>query len=106
MMHQVPYRIQVEKAIKSGDDALIQSTVTQAMQEIGDNLQAILQGYHFLDIPYAIAALELAVESLRGTMSPNDQQLATDLKKLVVCTTISLNCAELQKQAQEMADEG
>lgn len=101
-MRRTPYYIQVTDALVKGDLATLQSVVPHAMQEIGDQLQTVLSGHYQCDLPFAVAAMEMATESIRGTMTPTEQQFADNLKQLVTCVTIGLNQGELQKQAQAM----
>lgn len=105
MMHRTPYYIQITESLAKGDMDSAHGIIPCAMQEIGDHLQAVLSGHYRCDLPFAVAAMEMAAESLRGTMSPTEQQFADRLKQLVVCATITLNRDELQKQVRDMEED-
>lgn len=92
---KIPYAVQVSKALLAGKPDEAHHIISGAMAEMVGGICQLVQGYGYLDLPIAIAALRVSANALESTIDENGKALADTVYQRT--ESIVINTAGMKK---------
>ena len=92
---------EIRKAAITGDGSDAARLISEAFNDVGGGVAALVNRYPCDDLPLVMAALWTAYNALCSVVGPNGKALADDIAQMTNCVAINL-----QELAKQVRDEG
>ena len=90
---------EIRKAAITGDGSDASRLISEALNDIGSGVVALVNGYPYDGLPLVMASLLTTYNALCSIVGPNGKALADDIVQMTNC--VAINLAELAKQVRD-----
>ena len=99
----IPYVYKIEEEIRkaaiTGDGADAARLISEALNDIGGGVAALVDQYPYADLPLVMAALLTTYNGLCSVVGPEGKEMADSIVQMTGCVVIDLE--ELVKQSRD-----
>ena len=99
----IPYVYKIEEEIRkaaiTGDGSDAARLISEALNDIGGGVAALINRYPYDDLPLVMASLLITYNALCSVVGPNGKALADGIAQMTNC--VAINLAELAKQVRD-----
>ncbi|MBR2890348.1 MAG: hypothetical protein IKC09_08755 [Oscillospiraceae bacterium] len=97
MANKMPYSVKIAKAIMAGDYATVEKTYQEALGDMAQSCCKLVESYSFTDLPMVLAAMQIVVNSMKGSLNEGGLGVMNQLIGHTSC--IVIDAGELRRQA-------
>ncbi len=97
MAHKMPYSVKIAKAIMTGDYATVENIYQEALGDMAKSCCKMVENYSFTDLPLVLAAMQIVVNSMKGSLNEGGLRVMEQLISHTSC--IVIDAEELRRQA-------
>lgn len=100
----IPYSVQLAMAQAAHDEKAVDCIVQECFYGMTKEFLAVIHSYDFVDLPFALATMQLTARAVTPVMDENGRRFMENLMSHVSCVTVDVE--ELRRQAGEKNDGG